>query len=473
MHAFLAEQGIGLARCTWVGLLALALSACSMVGPDYHAPQPNLPQGWTEARGTLGAADQEQLRTWWRAFDDPMLNRLVEQALDRNQELGVALARLQQTRAQRLQVAAGLGPRVSVGGDGEARRASQRMDGASGGHARSWHAGFDASWELDLFGGTRRAVASADAQVEALSHDRHALEVSLLAELASSYAALRTTQARLHIAREHIGTLREGERLAESALRHGLGSSAELLQARAERASAEAVPPVLEADIARLSHAIGVLAGGFPGDWKKALDQPSTLPAMPALPWALPSEVIGQRPDIQASERRLAAATADIGVAEAARLPRFHIPLGLGTSASVLHALFSSASLAWSAGLQAGQVLYDGGRARAGVAAAQANAEAARLLYERDVHQALRDVEDALVSLNSERQRQTALTQAAQESQSALERASRLYRQGLGSYWLVLTAQRSANQTQDALAESQGEALRGAVALYKALGVGW
>ena len=246
------------------------------------------------------------------------------------------------------------------------------------------------------------------------------------------------------------------------------------MQARAERETAEAQPPLLEADIARFSHAIGVLVGGFPGDWRAALAEPAAvLPAPVRLPLSLPSEVLRQRPDLRADERRLAAATARIGVAEAERLPTFRIPLGIGTTANLIHSLFSRASLAWAVGAQASQRLYDGGRARAGVTAAQANADAARLAYERDVRVALREVEDALTALSSERQRQASLKEAVADSGKALDQSTRLYARGLSAYLPVLVAQRTVNQARDALALSQWEEMRGVIALYKSLGAGW
>jgi NodT family efflux transporter outer membrane factor (OMF) lipoprotein len=456
-------------------LPAALLSGCTTVGPDYHPPQVSVPPQWNEARGDFTTADRDQLRTWWRAFNDQTLDLLVDQTLANNQDLGIAQARLQQARAERVQIASGLVPTVAAGGVAQALRSSKVLDWPPGiGESGTWRAGFDASWELDMFGGTRRAMESADAGIDALADDRHALQVSLLAEVVADYAELRTTQARLSIARDNIRSLREGEQLAEQALQHGLGTSVEVAQARAEREGAEAQPPVLEANIARLSHAIGVLAGGFPGDWRTTLAQSaSTLPMAPALPLALPSEVIRQRPDLQADERHLAGATAQIGVAEAARFPHFSIPLSLGTTASLLHDLFSAAGLAWSVGAQVSQTLYDGGRARAGVSAAQARAAAARLAYERDVRLALRDVEDALTALNSERQLQASLVAAVDDSQKALDRATRLYRAGLSAYLPVLTAQRAANQARDTLALSQWGEVRGAIALYKALGAGW
>ncbi|WP_323370430.1 TolC family protein, partial [Pseudomonas helleri] len=219
-------------------------------------------------------------------------------------------------------------------------RGSKALSAQSGGKARTWHLGFDASWELDLFGGTRRAVEAADAGIQALAEDHRALQVSLVAELVSDYAGLRAAQLRLAIAQDNIHTLTEAERLAERAHLSGLGTLADVTQARAEREMAEAQPPLLEADIASFSHAIGVLAGGFPGDWHADLATPAPALPMPAdLPLSLPSDVIRQRPDLRADERRLAAATAQIGVAEAARFPTFRIPLGIGTTASVIHDL--------------------------------------------------------------------------------------------------------------------------------------
>ncbi|WP_374625172.1 efflux transporter outer membrane subunit [Pandoraea sp.] len=450
------------------------LTGCTTVGPDYRTPTLDVPAHWIEADAAMPDGDHDGLRTWWRAFQDPLLDRLVEQTLAHNQDMDIALARLRQARAERVQIASATMPEVSVGAAGEAMRGSKALSAQPGGQARTWHLGFDASWELDLFGGTRRAVEAADAGIQALAEDHRALQVSLVAELVADYAGLRTAQLRLAIAQDNIRTLAEAERLAERAHRNGLGTMADVTQARAERETAQAQPPLLEADIARFSHAIGVLAGGFPGDWRAALATHAAALRMPAdLPLSLPSDVIRQRPDLRADERRLAAAAAQIGVAEAARFPTFRIPLGFGTTASVIHDLFSGASLAWSAAMQGSLSLYDAGGARAGVTAAQANADAVRRVYERDMRSALRDVEDALTAWTSERQRQAALQKAVADSRQALEQASQRYARGLSAYLPVLVAQRSLNQARDALALSQLARLQGGIALYKALGAGW
>ncbi|OZI35871.1 RND transporter [Bordetella genomosp. 1] len=461
-------------RQAMLAALLAALTGCTAVGPDYRTPALDVPAHWIEAGAAASGENPDGLRTWWRAFNDPLLDRLVEQTLAHNQELEIALARLRQARAERVQIAAAALPDVSVGAVGEAVRGSKALSAQPGGRARTWQLGFDASWELDLFGGTRRAVEAADAGIQALAEDHRALQVSLVAELVSDYAGLRAAQLRLAIALDNIRTLAEAERLAERAHRNGLGTLADVTQARAERETAEAQPPLLEADIARFSHAIGALAGGFPGNWHAALATPAPALSLPAdLPLSLPSEVIRQRPDLRADERRLAAATARIGVAEAERFPTFRIPLGIGTTASAIHDLFSGASLAWSAAMQGSQPLYDAGRARAGVSAAQANADAARRVYERDVRSALRDVEDALTAWSSERRRQAALQPAVADGQRALQQATQRYARGLSAYLPVLVAQRSLNQARDALALSQLAQLQGGIALYKALGAGW
>lgn len=462
-------------RCRVLMLFSLlaGLAGCTTAGPDYHRPVVQVPANWVEAGAAMKNSDHDGLRSWWQSFQDPMLDSLVDQVLARNQDLDIALARLRQARAEREQIASSSGPTVSAGGSGEARRSSKALTSQSGGESWAWHFGFDASWEPDLFGGTRRALEAADAGIEALAADHRALQASLAAELVSSYAGLRATQQRLGIARDNIRTLVDTERLAGQAHRMGLGTLADVMQARAERETAEAQPPLMEADIARFSHAIGVLAGGFPEDGHAALAKLSPMLTMRTpVPLSLPSEVIRQRPDLRADERRLAAASAQIGVAEAERFPRFRIPLGIGTTASIIHSLFSGASLAWSAGMQGSQSLYDGGRARAGVTAAQANADAARLVYEKDVRLALRDVEDALVTWTSERQRQASLSKAVASSQQALEHSTRLYGRGLSAYLPVLVAQRTVNQARDEQILSQLEEVRGIIALYRSMGAG-
>lgn len=455
--------------------LSAALAACTAVGPDYHPDTPAHPSTWSAPQPTAATADADALSAWWRAFNDPLLDQWVRQALAQNQDLEIARLRLEQARAERDQIASRLGPEVGANADATAQRSARALRYPPGiGESRAYRLGLDASWEIDVFGGRRRAVERADADVQAIEEDGHALRLSLLAELAADYAALRSTQARADIARDNIATLVRAEQLALRAARHGLGTDADVAQARAERELAEARLPELQGEQARLVHAISVLAGGFPADGAATLaatGQPLLVP--PALPAGLPSDVVRNRPDIRAAERRLAAATASIGVAQAARLPQFVIPLSLGSAASLAHELFSHASVAWSLGAAASQSVYDGGRASAGLRSALAQADAHRVAYAQSVRRAFQDVEDALAGLHAEQARQQALAAAVHDSQDALARATRLYQHGLTGYLTVLTAQRATYQSRDALALSQLAHTRHAIGLYKALGAGW
>jgi len=455
--------------------LCAALGGCTALGPDYAPETPLHPPSWSTPLPDAPNAGGEPLADWWQSFGDPVLDRLAGLALAHNQDLGIAHQRLLQARAERDQVASRLGPELGAGADASASRSARALDYPPGiGESRSYRLGLDASWEIDLFGGRRRAAEAAQAQAQAVEEDEHALRVSLMAEVAASYATLRATQERVLIARDNIASLAAAQHLAETACRHGLGTTVEVSQARAERELGEARVPALRGDEARLIHALGVLAGGFPGDLKEILEAgPPTPMGAPALPAGVPSEMLRNRPDILAAERRLAAASAQIGVAEAERFPKFVIPLSLGSAASLVHDLFSDASIAWSIGAGASQSLYDGGRTRAGVRAALAHAQAQRLAYEQSVRRAFQDVEDALAGLNAQRSRQAALAAAVRDSQTALDRSTRLYRNGLSGYLSVLTAQRATYQARDALALSRLAHVQHVIGLYKALGAGW
>ncbi len=462
-------------RAALIATATAALGACATVGPDYRHETPAHPSAWSVALPDAAPAGADALAAWWRAFNDPLLDQLVQQALARNQDLEIARLRLIQARAERDQVASRQGPELGATADAAASRSARALQYPPGiGESRAYRLGLDASWEIDVFGGRRRAVERADAETQAVQEDGQALRTSLLAELATDYAALRATQQRAIIARDNAATLAAAEQLAARAFRHGLGTAADVAQARAERELAQARLPELQGEQARLTHAIGVLTGGFPAEQQAALAMPGqALLIPPALPASLPSEVVRNRPDIRAAERRLAATTAGIGVATAEQFPTFVIPLGLGSAASLVRDLFSDASIVWSLGVSARQSVYDGGRTAAGVRAAQAQAQARRVAYEQTVRRAFQEVEDALAGLDAEHARQQALAAAVHDSQDALARATRLYRNGLTAYLAVLTAQRATYQSRDALALSQLARTRHAIGLYKALGAGW
>lgn len=457
-----------------ITFLILQLGGCAAVGPNYRPEPPAHPAGWSTTESTHYAQEQE-LAHWWRLFNDPVLNQLVDSALLHNQDLAIARQRLLQARAERERSAGLLEPEINAGAETTTAQWSTKLDNApTPARSKTYRLGLEASWEIDVFGGRRRSLEAADAQVQAVENDGRTILVSLLAELADDYAALRTTQQRMSIAQDNLAALTTAERLAVKAYSHGLGTAAEVAQARAEREINQARVPEFAGEAERLMHAIGVLIGDFPATQRGMLNrQEAALTVPPALPLSLPSEVVRRRPDIRAAERRLAAANAGIGVAIAADFPRFTIPLGLDTTASLLHQLFSAQSFAWVLSGSVQQSVYNGGKNNAAVQEARAEAEAQRLIYQQQVHLAFRDVENALSGLRTERLRHAALSAAERDSRVALTRATRLYRQGLSGYLPVLTAQRSAYQTRDALALNQLNDVQAMIGLYKALGAGW
>jgi NodT family efflux transporter outer membrane factor (OMF) lipoprotein len=461
-----------------VAALALAgLTAACTVGPDYKPDQLDVPSAWTEQQPSPvdKAAADAALKDWWASFKDPLLDRLIAQAIAGNDDLKLARQRLIQARAGRAVAASVDYPQVKAAAARLQSNSSTTVDYPPGiGQYRTWELGFDASWELDVFGGTKRAEEAADAEIGAAVEDRRAVLVSLLAEVAGDYASLRTSQLRLAIAERNIEAAKKGLDLTQQEFQRGLGTDLEVAQARAQWNNVRSAPPPLRASVARLSHAIGVLVGGFPGDLEVELSEPAALIEVPAnLPVALPSETMTNRPDIRRAERRYAAATARIGVATAALFPHFEIPLMIDPTSATLSSLLLAKSLNWNLGLEASGLVYDGGKTDAQIENAKAAAENARIAYEQTVRSAFRDVEDALVNFSTESERNGTLKEAASDSDQALDRATRLYGAGLTDFLKVLDSERAAFAAEDVEAQSRLAKVQDVIALFKALGGGW
>ena len=375
------------------GLLAAAAAGCT-VGPDYVPPKPMVPAQFTEQPATPAqvADATARLKGWWAEFHDALLNRLVDRAIAQNYDLRIARQQLIAARESSLITRSGDYPTVNFGGSFSEANSSTTLQYPPGiGGYRTYELGFDASYEIDVFGGRRRAEESADAQVTASIEDRRTILVSLLAELAADYTRLRGAQLRLTIAQRNVAAERQGLQLTQTSFDRGLGTDLEVAQARAQLETVQADLPSLRATIARNAHAIGVLLGGAPGAVEAELDRPAPLmPAPPVLPASVPSAVVANRPDIRRAERRYAAANAEIGVAVAAEFPQFSIPLTLEPTSSYISQLFRQASLAWTAAAVGTQRVYDGGRTTAQIDRARAAAEQARLGYESTVLGGLR-----------------------------------------------------------------------------------
>ncbi|HTR16640.1 MAG TPA: efflux transporter outer membrane subunit [Acetobacteraceae bacterium] len=458
-------------------LVAFLVSGCT-VGPDYHAPTPTVPQAWNGARPDAAQAEEtaRRLRRWWGEFNDPVLDRLVSRAVAGNYDLRIAAQHLIEARVARELASIADLPTITASALAANQRSSTTVQWPPGiGDYRTWQTGFDASWEIDIFGGNRRALEAAIADVGAADEERRSLLVSLIAELVSDYLNLRAAQLRTVIAERNIDSQQQSLQLTERAFASGLGNDLAVAQARALVEATQATLPPLQAEVVRMTDAIAVLLGQYPETLKAdftPLAQP-VIPAPPTLPVSLPSEVVRNRPDIRRAERQIAGDTARVGVAVAQLFPRFQVPTDFDFTTSTFHQLLTVNSLVWTFGLSASQTAFDFGRTHLRVRAAQAIAEGDRLNYEQTVISAFRDVEDALVSYNTEIKRHERLAASANDDRIALDRARRLYAAGLTDFLHVLDSERAVFAAEEQLALSELSTAQQSVALFKALGGGW
>jgi NodT family efflux transporter outer membrane factor (OMF) lipoprotein len=464
-------------QTTFVLVVTVTVLGGCTVGPDFKSPKLNLPPQFVERPATPAevALTDAQLTRWWTRFDDPTLDRLIEQAITGNIDLQVARQRLIQAREERIETAAGSLPSVDFGASVARARASTTVEYPPGfGNYHAYQLGFDASWELDIFGGNRRATEAATARVGASIADRRAILISLLSEVAADYASLRAGQLRLGIAEGNVQTAQQVVSLAATEESQGIGTTLATLQARTQLEQTQSTLPGFRAQIAVMAHAIGVLLGRNPGDLEPMLDKPKPLMVTPAtIPDTVPADVIANRPDVHEALLQYAAANAEIGVAVAAELPDFSIPLSVTPQTSPIGEIFEGASMTFSLALSGVQHLYQGGRLNARLRAARAEAEAARLNYEETVLSALQQVEDALVRVETDKAANASLARAVRDARSALDQSTQLYNAGLTDFLTVLTDERTVFASRDDLAESDVALVDDYISLFKALGGGW
>lgn len=468
-------------RLAPLGALAL-LAGCS-VGPDYVRPDSPAPEKWASAP-EAEAAEAADLARWWTSLGDPVLDGLIDRALAANLDVREAEARLLEARALWGVEASGFLP--AIGADGSysrvrRSRTSQSVSSSvlsgdffrpSGGNL--FQGGFDASWEIDVFGGTRRAVEAAEADVAAAEEARRDALVSVAAEVARNYAELRGLQRRAAIARENVRIQRDTADLARARFQAGLTSDLQVAQAEGQLASTEAQVPALDGEARRAIHRLGVLLGETPEALLAELSEAAPIPEGPAfVPPGLPSDLLRRRPDVRRAERELAAATARVGVATADLFPRFSLTGAVGRESRQFNELRLGASTFWSVGPTVSWSIFEGGRVLATIDAADAREAQAIARYRKAVLASLEDVESALAAHASERERRQALERSAEANRRAVALANELYAKGLTDFLNVLESQRSLVAVEDALAQSERSVLVNLVALYKALGGGW
>ena len=450
-----------------VGCLLLALGGCAL--PRHAAPplEVDVPAAWSVAEASE-AGSATSLTQWWLRFDDPLLGSLVNQALQVNTSVKSAQAALRQARALRDVSAAGLLP--VVGSSASVQRSLYVANTGS----NSFHAGLDASWELDLFGANRDALDASDATARASAASLGDVQVSIAAEVALSYITLRGAQARLAIAEANLASQLETLQLTQWRVQAGLLTSLEAEQARAAAEQTRAQLPAVQTSIEQTRHALAVLTGQPPAALSTVLAAAGPVPqAADDLALSIPAETLRQRPDVRAAEHQVSAAAARVAQADAARLPNFKLGGSLGLSALTLGSLTSGASVVGALLASVSMPVFDGGAASAQVRAQEAALEQARVAYQATVLTALKDVEDALVALRGDRERLLRLQNAAEAAGNAALLARQRYGSGLVDFQTVLETQRTQLNTQDSVASAGVDVSADHVRLYKALGGGW
>ena len=432
-----------------------------------------MPAAWSGQTDARSPATP--LAAWWRRFDDALLVALVDDALRANTSVRSAQAALAQARALSAVQGAALLPSLAAQGSAQRSRAGVDHNATS---SSAFRAGFDASWEPDIFGGRRAAVRAAEADTLASAASLGDVQVSVAAEVALNYLQLRGLQARSVIASASVFSLEETLQLTQWRQQAGLLTALEVDQAQAALAQTRATLPPLRAQGSVAEHALAVLTHRAPGELSTRLAAEAApangLLTPPAdLVLAIPAAVLRQRPDVRAAESRVQAAAARVQQADAARLPGFSVGASLGLASMTLDTLTRGSSVLSSLLASVAAPLFDGGAGRAQVRAQQAALDQAHAAWQAALLLALQDVEDSLVTLRQDRLRQTSLRVAADAALNAATLARQRYASGLIDFQVVLETQRTALATQDSLASAATGLQTDHVRLFKALGGGW
>lgn len=465
--------------------LAFSASGC-LLGPNHVAPPVELPERYegdrTQAR--LPAPDVE-LAVWWKQLHDPGLDALIERGLKQNLDLAQATARLRQARAERIIAGAPLLPAVGVTASGrrsgsEGRsRVSTASDGTvlnsgSAGPRDLFEAGFDAAWELDIFGGTRREIEAANAAVDAAQAGLHDVEVSLVSEIAVNWIHTRSLQEQERLLHANRDIAEHTAEILERRFGAGFVGAADLALARAEAASIEAQLPAIRSQIDAQRFALNTLLGEPAEHPRPELEAGATFqPQLSAPPDDSPSALLQRRPDIRQAEAELHRATAEVGVAAADLFPRFSLSAFFGAQGSRVSALDSWRNTLWNFGGSAAQTLFAGGRLVAAKRVAEALRAEQLASYENTVLRALQEVETNYRSYQAARERIPAVERSLQEFRRAFDAASALSSSGATEYLTLLSAQRAVLNSERELLQAQTDGVTSLIALYKSLGGGW
>ena len=477
--------------------LLLLLGGCA-VGPDYHAPKMATPASFQDlpssSAGLISIPESSEvdMAQWWSRFDDPELKNLVDRALKSNLDLLSAVSRVREAREQVIVAGAAEWPQANATGNAANIHSNSNMaanliappgqspsggaggNGSSGTNIKLYSAGVDATWELDIFGGGRRSIEAAKANSEAALWQMRDGEVMLSAEVATDYLALRAAQARLAIVRREAQRQKDTLNMVSWRQRAGFVTELDVDQQNVLLATTQAEMAPLEAQASMMEHALAVLLGEQPEALVAELDRDRPLPAVPAtFAVGLPSDLLRRRPDVREAERKLAAATAQVGVAVADLFPKFNLIGALSFSGSHLSGLLSQGNLGEVGYGSVTWPIFHAGQINANIRSKEEERRRAYYAYQKAVLGAVRDAEDALIRFTTDQQRVRSLEQAVASGGRSADISMHQYRAGLVAYVSVLTAQANYLSAQDQLEQAREAFATDAVALYRALGGGW
>jgi multidrug efflux system outer membrane protein len=462
--------------------LGLLVGGCITVGPDYVPPKVQVPASFSEAPAPKDSrSERSGDDAWWKNLGDPILESLLAQALESAPDIAEAQARVREARALSGYAGSSRFPVADADGFYTRNLGSENVPTGvppgglgPGLHSNLWQAGFDASWEIDFFGGVRRTIEASDMNYQAVTEDRADVVLTLLAEVARDYVELRGAQRRIQVARQNLAIERDLEMLTQSLLSAGLAPRQDVLQAQAQVAYTEAAIPALNTDERAAAYRIAALIGRPFTEIVAQLSIPGPIPhVLTDVPVGLPSDLLRRRPDVRAAERRIAAANARIGVAKADLYPHFSLTGVAGIESLNFSSFFSGSSGYYQIGPGISWRIFDAGKIRFQVLAESARTDAAAVAYRRTVLDAFRDVETALVAYADAQSRREKLAAESAADADATEIAKLLYGRGVESFLPILDAERSLYAADDELAQSERDSALALIALYKSLGGGW
>jgi NodT family efflux transporter outer membrane factor (OMF) lipoprotein len=460
--------------------MATATSGCA-IGPEYRERPPEVNNTWQALAGNAMPVTGEDptLGAWWNTFNDPQLSGFIQRAVENNKTVDQAVAKVREARARRGISRADLLPSIDAT-SGAVRSQSDIGGGRSNAAAAAdfaetnYNSGFDARWEIDLVGGRRRALQSSTAQLQASEADLRDALVTLLGDVALNYVSVRTVQSRLTFAERNLAAQQEVYNITQWRAESGLATELDVQQARASLEQTRAQIPSLETNLQQAMNRLAVLLGTQPGSLATELGERKPIPVTGAdLVADLPANVLRRRPDIRSAERRLAAQTAQIGVAEAALMPNLILSGSIGVQALSASSLFSDGTDSRRGGLTVNLPIFNAGALRDNVVAQNALLDQAQANYDATVLAALEEVENALTAWGQEQRRHMALVAGADAARSASQLALMQYNSGLVDFQTVVSAERNQISLEDQLAVSDGEITSNLIRLYKAFGGGW